>query len=57
MADQDQNQKFEAYYIPSQVKEDPIYTTDFQKSMAGEKRPDPFRLADFRGISAYQKPT
>lgn len=54
---QDQNLKFETFYAPLPVKEDPIYTTDFSKVTAGEKRPDPFRLADFRGVNAYQKPT
>lgn len=57
MAEEQKDQKFQTFYVAEPVKEDPIYTTDFQKSMAGEKRPDPFRLADFRGISAYQKPT
>lgn len=59
MAEQQDQQglKFETFYTPSPAKEDPTYTTDFSKMTMGEKRPDPFRLADFRGINAYQKPT
>jgi hypothetical protein len=43
-----------SYYRPTPVKMPEPVDFTFE---AAKKRPDPFRLADFRGVNAYQKPT
>jgi alkylated DNA repair dioxygenase AlkB len=57
MAEQENNKEYGksvSYYQPRPVKmpELPDFTSE-----AAKKRSDPFRLADFRGSNAYQKPT